>query len=177
MSTSRLPPEFLIPLITAIMAFAGSILGAYLVAELDQSNWEERFKVEQRKTIIDKRIELIERTSFMFSKSSLMEALEANIQGAIDIINIERECLASGASADTCIEDKDNNLAERLGKERYAINSELLSTLTLSSIYFGPKTKEALRIIIKAPWKSSAQDRQVLINAMGNELNYFESDL
>jgi len=177
MSTSRLAPEVSIPLMTAFMAFAGAILGAYLVAELDQSNWEERFKVEQKKAILEKRIELIERTSFILSKSSLMQALEANIDGAIGIINIERKCLASGGSAELCITDKDSNLAERLGKERYSINSELSSTLTLSSIYFGPKTKEALKVIINDPWKSSDQERQALMNAMGNELNYSASNL
>ncbi|MNZ42260.1 hypothetical protein D3C78_598310 [compost metagenome] len=158
------------------MAFLGAILGAYLVSKLDQENWKERFQIEQQKRIFEKRMELIEKTSYLLSKSSLMEALEASINGAIKIIEIERNCLASGGSAETCTGKKDDNLAERSGKERFSINSDLSAAFTLSSIYFGPKTNEALRVIINDPWKSSDQERQSLISAMGSELNYSPSE-
>jgi len=170
MKKSKPPLEFTIPIITALMALTGSVLGALLVAKLEQSNWKERFQIEHQKTILIKRTELIERTSLLLSNSSLMEALETNIQGHIEIIKINQKCLDS-IKVEPCQTEIDHNLPERLGRERFSINSDLSSTLTLVSVYFGPKTREALKAIISDPWKSNHQDRQALISAMAGELN------
>jgi hypothetical protein len=75
------------------------------------------------------------------------------------------------------MQKNDGNLVriETIAKEIHDLNAEISATITLSSIYFGPKTKAILQKINKHdPWLMSPEENQELINAMSSELIWFD---
>lgn len=64
---------------------------------------------------------------------------------------------------------------EEIGREIYTLNAEWAASASLSAIYFGKRTREAVQEIkSKGPWSSSEEQRQNLIDAMDSELNGFD---
>lgn len=176
MKKYRILKNILIPLTTAALAFAGALIGTYLSSKFEQSNWEARFDLEQKKSILHKRVELMDKTASLFGRTPIFDGLSANIDHSIELLQIKKDCLESRSSPDECEIKIDTSIVERSAKERSVMHAELSSIFLLASIYFGPDTKKSMQAISANPWKASDSQRQILIDAMGRELHYFPSN-
>ena len=57
-----------------------------------QSNWQERFNLEQRKAVLDKRVQLIERTAGLLSKVGLVRLAEITLDSESKMARLAAEC-------------------------------------------------------------------------------------
>lgn len=165
---------------TAVFSFVGALAGVYAGSKFDQENWEARFELEQRKTILERRTALIEKTVSLFNRGPTIQGLRASLDAEKQLAKISLDCarakilVVHKKQLDCKLDHKfDPERIERLAKEIHTLNAEYSSTMTLASIYFGEKTKAAITDLDSDPWISSPAKNQRLIDAMGQDLNYF----
>lgn len=72
--------ELGIALVSALLAFVGALGGVLLGSRLDQENWENRFKIEQKRTLLEKRISASERFVIIVNKAPIVRGLQASLK-------------------------------------------------------------------------------------------------
>lgn len=163
---------------TAFLSFLGAVLGVYLSSLFDQSNWERRFELEQRRVILEKRASLIERTVVLFNKSPTILGLRGSLEGNKQLAFLATTDLAN--STGKSIDLSGDRLAriEATAKEIHGLNAEFSAVMSMDAIYFGPETQRAVKDIMKDdPWVAPEAKQQALVDAMGKELHWFPSKL
>jgi hypothetical protein len=173
------PIDLSIAIGTALLSFMGALLGVYTASRLDQSNWEARFKLDQRKTVLERRVAIMEKTASLFNKAPTVLGLRASMEldrtGAV----LDLECVKLERAARTkkprCSEKQvfDRVHLESIAKELHSLNADYGSTMTLAVIYFGNDTKAAIKAMGADPWVADPKQNQALIDAMARELDYF----
>jgi len=163
---------------SGLFSFLGAALAVYFSSYFEQENWNARFTLEQKKIVMEKRVLLIEKTVKLVNKAPTIIGLRASLEAEKNSAFMHVLCMAKGAPSysDTCNKYSGNLVrVEEISKEIHDLNAEVSATITLSAIYFGPKTNAILRKINKSdPWIMSQQETQDLINAMSSELTWFE---
>lgn len=163
---------------SGLFSFLGAALAVYCSSYFEQENWNARFTLEQKKIVMEKRVLLIEKTVKLVNKAPTIIGLRASLEAEKNSAFMHVLCMAKGAPSysDTCNKYSGNLVrVEEISKEIHDLNAEASATITLSAIYFGPKTNAILRKINKSdPWIMSQQETQDLINAMSSELTWFE---
>lgn len=171
--------EIVIAIGTASLSFLGALGGAYVASRLDQANWEERYNLEQRRVVLERRVALLEKTVALTNRAPTVDGLRASLNGEKELIKLNYACAAANlkkkpADLTRCkVRDIDPERIEKIGRELHSLNAEYASTATLASIYFGEKTKAALREMDEDPWQAKPAATQKLLEAMGQELTYF----
>lgn len=171
--------EFLITVIAALLSFIGALLGVYLGSHLEQSNWESRFQLEQKKTIVERRVSVMERVASSFNKAPFVAGLRATVKYEQASASLVATCvklsLKSKTTTPACKDAKnmDTTHIESIAKEIVSVNTDLNTSLMLAAVYFGPETKAAIKGLGADPWVAESSAYQHLMDAMGKELNYF----
>lgn len=165
---------------TAMLSFVGAIAGVYLASRLDESNWEKRFTLEQKRVILEKRTSLIERTVILFNKTPTVVGLRGSLDGEKQLAMLAAVCaaqknkVAKGCSPPPVVDFK---RIEEAAKEIHVLSADFAATMSMDRIYFGPNTQKAVTELAKGdPWLASDDKKQALIDAMGQEINWFQSD-
>lgn len=164
---------------TALLSFFGALVGVYVGSKLEQSNWESRFHLEQKRLVLEKRVALVERMTIVLNKIPLMTGLQASLDAEKEFAQLAVYCASKKVKRDvpSCQSQRSADIkhVEEIGREIYALNAEWAASASLSVMYFGQKTREAVQNIKqKGPWSASEEQRQMIIEAMGSELNVFD---
>lgn len=171
--------EITIAVSTALLSFLGALVGVYFGSTLEQSNWESRFQLEQKRLVLEKRVALIERMTVVLNKTPLMTGLQASLEAEKELARLSVYCASKKVNREApgCrkISAADTKHVEEIGREIYALNAEWAASASLSVMYFGKSTREAVQELkSRGLWSSSEEQRQKLLNAMGIELNGFD---
>lgn len=171
--------QIFIALGTALLSFAGALLGVYTGSRLDQGNWETRFHLEQRKTIMERRVAIMERIAVSFSKAPIIAGLRESVKfdqasAALNVACVKLSMMP-GRTTPACRQSTPMDLThiESMAKELFALNAELNAAMVLAAIYFGPETKNAITALGSDPWVAGSATYQRLMDSMGLELRYF----
>lgn len=157
-------PEVLIPLAPASLSFLGAILGVIYGSALDHGNWEKRYRKEQENHIIERRIAIFEKTITLMNKAPVMKGLEASLEA-------EKQLVALAVSTEEI--NKRGKEVERYAKEIHSLNSEYAANLSLASLYFCKKTKDAITRLGDNVWLATDEANQRLGKAMADEISCF----
>lgn len=165
--------------LNGLFSFCGAALAVYLTSYLDQGNWSKRFTLEQNKVVLEKRVDLIDKITKLTNRAPAVIGLKGSLQAEKDLIYLHFSCEQKKTS-DKEISCNDSNFSslriENLAKEIHELNVQISSVITLTSIYFGPKTKVILNKINQHdPWLMSINENKELIDAMSSELNWLET--
>lgn len=172
--------EITIAVGTALLSFMGALAGVYVASRLDQSNWTDRFKLEQKRVVLEKRVALLERATVIINKAMIVTGLRASLDMEVNIAEIAATCAAKKADHKPLPRGcnpppkANSERVEAIGKEIHVLNAELAATMTLCATYFGEETKNAIRALTKEdPWTASDKTRTAVIDALAHELNTF----
>lgn len=172
--------ELLLACATAALSFVGAILGVYLSSHFDQANWNQRFALKQKQTIIDKRVSLIEKTISLLNDEPIVKGLRGTLDMDEQLALIAVRCSQTKkAPRKNCNPPPSINTSNDLdsAKQMYELNAQLTATLSLDSIFFGPETKKAVQDLKNdgrdGLWSSPQAKKQALVDAMGRELDWF----
>jgi hypothetical protein len=142
-----------------LMAIITGALSAFLTYYLGQRGWESNLDYQQRAAVLQKRLDLIERTAQLIGRAPGMEDVwEAYLK------EIGRTAIGNEPSHDPAISTK-------LGE----YNGEFRAILELDSLFFGPKTRAVIATLKGANdplpyWKFPSANLDGLLSAMGSEL-------
>lgn len=134
----------------------------------DREKWQSEQTLAAWRFIVEKRLELIERT---------VRALNAG--RSVDSIQASSKTELAMALMKLANSDKDEvvglarSLEARLKLDE--MTTEIATVALLDGIYFGPKTKDALKkLYANNPdwWKMTDEDKTALSEAMVQELNH-----
>ncbi len=165
---------------TAVLAFIGALTGTFISGSMQEHLWERQSSYEERGLILNQRVSLIERMSIMINKGPIMEALQDYATLQADLAKLNVGCIKSdgkgGLDQRECFPHDPPLESTKFINGRAELNAEFASTMQLASIYFGPKTKEAIVQYIATPewWKAESKLSKAVLSAMHEELAYFE---
>ena len=165
---SALRLNLTLALLAAVLAFAGAVAGVVLTNAAQRALWEEEFAYDSEQRLVDKRVELIERTVLLMSKSYAVQEEEK------DGIKEALSAVAKVATDPTSIVGLfRKNFREQAIAKCESINSrtEFTNILKLDAIFFGARTKRVVdKLLDTDPWWDAApQLRDDLIDAMHRE--------
>ena len=144
------------------VAIAG---GAYITYLVQQDVWEQKFQNENKLALVDKRIQLLETTTTLMSKSLALENMEkANPKKSLSAL--AKLGLDPSKIVDVISESLDRNT---LAKCRFLeSNTEYATIMRQNRIFFGDSTRTILdRLERVDPWWSiTKKQRNSLILAM-----------
>ena len=159
--------EMRIVILSAVLAFLGSTVGAFLSFQLGEKAWEREVQYDHKKFTVQQRIKLVERLAK--AVASLDE-----IQKNIELIEIDRNArtiaLEQGQSPPVISE-----VSERLSNRLVQIEAEYSAVLSLLQVFYGPKTNNSVNKLIAAKvwYKPKEEDILKLYDAIGQELYWF----
>ena len=156
-------PEVLIQLAPASLSFLGAIMGVLYGSALEQGNWEKRYRKEQERLVIERRVAIFEKTIILMNKAPVMTGLQASLEG-------EKKLAELAPSEEYSKHSKE---VERIAKEIHVLNSEYAANLSLASLYFCKKTKDAISRLGDNVWLASNEATQRLGKAMADEISCF----
>ncbi len=144
------------------VAIAG---GAYITYEVQRNIWDQKFQNENKLVLVDKRIELLELTTKLMSKSLAINNMEkANPKKSLSAL--AKLGLDPSKIVDVISATLDRNT---LAKCRFLeSNTEYATIMRQNRIFFGDSTRTILdRLDRIDPWWSiTKKQRNSLINAM-----------
>lgn len=172
--------EIYLAVATAALSFLGAVGGTALSSYLGQRNWEMQAYEEQKRIVLQKRVDLLEKTVFLFNENPTLKGLRGSLDYEKQMALVAVYCAAHPAltkkKGSDCASMPKTNIehTEKVAKEMYELNAQLMSTLTLDGIYFGPDTQKAIQALRKTDiWSEDSGQRQRVIDAMGREVNWF----
>ncbi|MEL5357824.1 hypothetical protein PTR06_00490 [Serratia ureilytica] len=145
--------DIILPFALAFLGILGTLGGVLITNYQNSVNEKESRLYEYQTKIMEQRIILVDRAANIFGKSP----------GLQDIWKRHLDMMEKG-SIDQLIVDK---LTDAQG--------EFQSIIYLSSIYFGPKTQQALKDFDEnpGPWWTKPKDKQDnFVSSMALEINY-----
>lgn len=163
----------------ALLAFVGAIFGTVLGGFF--GHWQSRSEMvyQDYRTVLDKRVELIEATSVVFNKAALAALLDSSIHLRSRIADPSAAFGDAAANTSgTLIPDPDVDLEKRCRDmfgsniDLIALNTEYASTMQLNALFFGPETRQALRDLISAGdwWEVDDSLHTAVMRAMFDEI-------
>lgn len=150
-----------------------------LGSRLDQDNWEKRFDLEQKRTMLEKRISATERLVIVLNKAPIMRGLQASLDAEKRYAEMAMACVMNppkvAARKADCerLSRRSPERIESLGKEIHALGSEYAAAVTLAATYFGPETRKAAEALNRSGWWPESANPKPLLDAMGRELSEF----
>ncbi len=152
-------------LMAVVLIASAAAAGAVITYEVQRHVWETRLRDEYQKQMVDKRIELIERTVNLMGKStavigqeknytrSFLTAMAATAQDPSKMVGIFKEMFGEPSEA-RC------NIAE--------VHAEFMSLLELNEIFFEGRTRKAVRALQEADpwWEADSALKDDLIEAL-----------
>ena len=166
---------------SAIIGFSGAITAPYFSSIHDQNNWEERFQLNYKSEIVNKRISLIE--TMIGLKVELLqyertyEQLMINIKADKAVLDCKYAQLNEKFDPEDC---DSNSLPVEYDKyftEMSRIQILFMKTASMSAYFFGPQSREVLSQLNSPASNWSKQFEAIsdeLISTLYSELHYFD---
>ncbi|UCH62291.1 MAG: hypothetical protein JSU77_10850 [Fidelibacterota bacterium] len=137
-------------IISGVVVFAAAAAGAVITYNVQHDVWEQKLRREDQQRLLDKRIELIERTVNLMGKStavigqdrdytrSFLTAMARTAQDPTKAVGIISKMLKESSEA-RC------DIAQ--------VHANFISLLALNDIFFGERTRTAVRALQEVdPW-------------------------
>lgn len=180
--TIGLTPELMGTLATGVLSFAGALGGVIVASRLEQANWKQRYTVEYRQKLIDKRVEILEKLVVLFNKTEHVQLMRKGIELEKNSALVNSKCnllkrqgnleLMEQLGCDDVSYSLDK--AERLAKEINSLSADYGVALTLASLYFGKATRaEVQKFSGKDLWSTRPSERERLGEVMAKEISSF----
>lgn len=176
-------PKAKIALFTAFLALGGSLTGVWLGAHFTRSTWVSQARFDEKKSILDKRIQLIERTAVLIRKSAIASRLRDSRTvkvklAEVENIDVHRRSVKSGRLAS--VTDLRTMMAEidQLDRELGDLDAEFETVMILDDFFFGPETGKVVDAIRSSTpwWESLPRHGTSLIDALRREMPYGITD-
>ncbi len=151
-------------IISAVLVAAGA--GVTYVIQRDA--WAQKAHHEYQKQLVDKRIDLMERTAVLMSKSLAVQDMESASRRS-SLAAIARLGLDPGSIVDVITESLDK---QTLAKCRFLESqAEYETLLKLDAIFFGARTRRVVKELMNInPWWSvDAAQRAKLVAALDQD--------
>lgn len=153
---------------TVLLACLGAIGGSILSNNFEKQNWDKEAAYQESKALIEKRIEMIERTISSYNKCYEATLLEE-----------EYRQMTMKIDSNTAMSKDDINLNNKLLENRFKINDlrkDFSVTMSLNSIFFGDTTRYYITNIKNSNpwWEIDEELMSGLINSMYSELSISE---
>lgn len=156
---------FLTLIASAVIAAAVGA-GAFVTYEIRQDVWETKYQSENRQQIVQMRIQLLERTIQMMSKSLAVSESSKSGKKKSSLKALARLGLDPSSIIDVISATLDK---QTLAKCKYLeSHSEYATLLRLDSIFFGDSTRHVIKGLekLKPWWGVTASRRASLVRAL-----------
>lgn len=165
---------------TAVLAFLGSTGGVLLSNRQQMNQWERNSRYELEKMVLERRLELIERTCKTFNKSGMPRVWNAEVdarykEAQAEIAQFLQRRDSRRRSSDLDAKLKSSTDTALANTERLIqFGADSSAVLSLDMIYFGPKTRGCIREVLKHRrwWEASKSELSAVLTAMCAELTY-----
>ena len=154
MSNEDPTSKIIMPILVAMIGLLGGLAGVLIGSHLSTEAAKEIAQVEYKNELLQQRVKLLNRATLIYGK-------------APGIQDIWRKYLQP--------ENESSEGSVELSKTLAEYNAEFNAVMSLSSVYFGPKTHEALKTMAQKSspwWEKDGQLVQDYIGAMASELKY-----
>jgi len=152
-------------IISGVVVFAAAAAGAVITYNVQRDVWEQKLQRENQQRLLDKRIELIERTVNLMGKStavigqdrdytrSFLTAMAKTAQDPTKAVGIISKMLKESSEARCDIA---------------RVHSDFISRLALNDIFFGKRTRTAVRVLQEVDpwWEADSAIKADLIEAI-----------
>jgi predicted RNase H-like nuclease (RuvC/YqgF family) len=161
------------------MSFLGGIAAVVASPFLQHWVWRSEFEQQRQVLVLQKRTELLQKTVEAFARVATVQALKSSLDGATEVartnVTCEREATNRKSMHGDCharMPFSDEHI-EALGRERYELNAQMMATLNLDVLYFGPLTQAAVKELVKSDIYSDDDARRMkVLDALGTEIKY-----
>lgn len=165
---TALGKRVLLVIICAAVVFASAVAGALITYRIQQQVWEQKLQQQEKQWLVDKRIQLMERTISMFTRGKVVKEMDEDYSKTI-------LSAAGKVSRDpTKIIDVITKTVKERSLSRCAVmesRSEYRALLRLNSVMFGEETRRVVgELLSEDPWwQVDSAGRENLLNAMTDE--------
>ncbi|MFC1620063.1 hypothetical protein ACFL45_08970 [Candidatus Neomarinimicrobiota bacterium] len=160
--------RILLIIICAVVVFASAVAGAVITYRIQQQVWEQKLEQQEKQWLVDKRIQLMERTIAMFTRGKVVEEMDEDYSKTI-------MSAAGKVSRDpTKILDIITKTMKERSLSRCAVmesRSEYRALMRLNAVMFGEETRRVVGELMLADpwWQVDSTGRENLLNAMADE--------
>ncbi|TKB50025.1 hypothetical protein [Ferrimonas aestuarii] len=160
--------NFIIPVLSALLAFFGAIGGSYLSSAKSEELWSKSLIYNAEKVVLEKKIDLIERVSKVANSSLKYQAHQRYLNEMAVIAKTYESC----NNKSECEKPVSREEFLRISTVRAELNAEFSSTLKLISLYFGDDVDVPLLELSRKEqwWSDSRREFEALIKAMTKEV-------
>jgi hypothetical protein len=178
-----LTPELMGTLATGVLSFAGALGGVIVASRLEQANWNQRYTVEYRQKLIDKRVEILEKLVVLFNKTEHVQAMRKGIDLEQKSVLLKSKCSLLKTQGNSVLMDQlgcddvsySFERAQGLAKEINSLSADYAVALTLASLYYGKATRaEIQKFASKDLWSTKPSERERLGEVMAKEISSFQ---
>lgn len=171
-----------IAIFAAILAFFGAVAGTLLTGSIQKHQWEREINYRERQEILGKRLDLLGKTSLLLNKSSYAEMLNKEIEYWQKVVDLNKAAIllsaknSDGSDSSYIVKSKEILDGFRQARTKLImLTSEYSSTIQLNAIYFGSKTRNAIKAIEsnKNWWEAKKDTKEALLEAMYEELTVY----
>ncbi|MFB0517638.1 MAG: hypothetical protein ACETWG_13710 [Candidatus Neomarinimicrobiota bacterium] len=155
-------------IISAVVVFAAAAAGALITYEVQRDVWEQKLQHEEQQQLVDKRIELMEKTIALMSRSKVVREMDETDK------KTTLSTLAKVGLDPTKIVDVIGKSLKEKSLARCAVmesRSEYATILRLDAIFFGDKTRKAVEALLDEDpwWNADPRLRENLIAALEDD--------
>lgn len=168
LALTALGKRMLLVIICAVVVIAAAVAGAAITYQIQRQVWEQKLQQQEKQWLVDKRIELMERTIAMFSRGKVVKEMDEDYSKTI-------LSAAGKVSRDpTKIIDVISNTVKERSLSRCSVmesRSEYSTLMRLNAVMFGEETRQVVgQLLAQDPWwLVDSTDRENLLAAMENE--------
>lgn len=162
--------ESKIVLITALLAFLGAAGGTYITSYFNTTFWEKKMRYEESRSILNKRLELLEKTVGAINNIQYAKDLSTQLSIVPESLKIEKMKILNNIKSEELekITNKFFNNREKLIYER----TNYATIMSMNGLFFGKKTLKVIDTIttIPNPWDVNITLHNKLLSTMREEL-------
>ena len=165
---SAMGKRLLLIIICIVVVLAAAFAGAVITYRLQNQVWQEKLLQQEKQWLVDKRIELMERTIAMFSRGKVVKEMDDDYRKTV------LEAAGKVSRDPTKIIDVISNTVKERSLSRCAVmesRSQYVSLLRLNAVMFGEETRQVVSELLSQDpwWLVDSTDRENLLTAMENE--------
>lgn len=160
--------KLFLTLVAAVVIAAAVGAGALITYEVREIVWKTKYQNENRQQIVQMRIQLLERTIQLMSKSLAVEK-SAKTSAKSSLKALARLGLDPGSIVDVITENLDR---KTLAKCRFLeSHSEYATLLRMDAIFFGDSTRYVIEQLmdLKPWWSADSTQREGLLLALEHD--------
>ncbi len=161
-----------IPLLSAILAFVGAVAGSYVSADKAEDLWEKQERTVQLKSILSKRVELLERVSKLSNITKKYVVYQSYSELQAQLASEFVSCTQQ--QREDCIAPDNAKEVTEIVLKKADLNAEFASTIQMVSLYFDCDAKQyANELGLKGNWWQAEYEGlfKQLISAMLDEIS------